>query len=311
MDAGTELLSPPTGVESFSFDGKLNVTMAAGAVGQLYFNMVEVDGPVDVSIMAEGDLGVSIALMDSNLSDLTYMFALGSGEWDAGSARRISATFDPPSGTVVPVLQVYGGEGGTIAFDDLQICAAPCSPMKGAQLTKAFTADPFAGDFSGGLEGGAKDVNNQADTFGYNEPALVDGACQLSAAGTSLSNITLSAVLAGPAVAVISCDAKVVSAAGLGEAGLFQFVGGSWNSAGGTTNFGTFVNAATLGSDWSTVTASCPVQSAALDGFTITAQAAIGQGDPAADTLTVAVDNIAVSVIDANPAFFDATLLGS
>jgi hypothetical protein len=318
MAAGTQLfnaantLGQPAGASTFTynFNGKLNVTVQPGQVVQLYFNAVTVDGPVDVLVDYQGSLGASVALLSTNFADLSYMFA--GGALESGAARLV-ASFDNPAGAFYPVLQLAGGAAAaTVSFDNLRICAKPCVPMKGQQVTKFFTADPFAGDFSGGLDGAYQDVNAQADTIGFNAPQVVDGAVELSAAGTSLSNITLSALLSGPALVRISCDAKVVASAGGGANGLFQFVGGSQSGEFTSfTNFGTFVAAGTLGSSWSTVSAECPVQSAALDLFTVTAQAAIGIGDPAADTLTIAVDNIAVSVVDTNPAFFDATLLGS
>jgi len=314
MEAGTELLAPPTGVESFSFDGKLNVTVAAGAIAQLFFKPVAVSGSVNVSVAYSGSLGASIAVMDGNFLDLTYIFSVGPGEVDANTQRRLAVDFDSVSGSVIPVLQLAGGaEGGTVTFDDLQICAAAACPEKSVVLTKGFSTEPFAGDFSGGLDGAVQDINTQAGTIGYNAPSVVDGAVQLSATKSALSNITLSAILSGPAVAVISCDAKVVSSGGQGAtAGLFQFVGGSYTEAGGQTNFGTFVASSSLGSDWSNVQAACPIQSSVLGGFTVTAQAAIGALEYAdGDELTVAVDNINVSVIDTNPLFFDATLLGS
>ena len=307
-------------------------TLAVDAAGltQAFLGPYDVGtGSLNWSVDAvnAGAGGVSIAVMDANFSDLSYVVAQG-GEI---GAQRLSVTFAAPTGSAYLVLQAAGGAAaGSVTYDNAAVCAAEqtdCyAPAIGSLGITGFgSASPVEGDLSGGVAGLTQDINAQAGTIGFNaatvnaannfETAGTAGSVQLSAAGTSLSNITVGTDFAGgPATVRIACWAQVASSAGQGAtAGIVQLVGGSFNpDFTSATNFGTFANVATVGSGWTLIEAATPVQSPAIGLFSLTVQAAISAVDlTAADTLAVNIDDLQAYAVDDRPEYFDATLLGS
>ncbi len=342
VQLGAALGSAPAG---FSDGTGILVTAPAGQTVQVFLPSVAVDGPVTVSVSTWAKTGsfdnsttTSLAVLDGGVftmgyQDLTYMNA-GGAELGQAVPRRLSVTYDAPSGSIRPAFQMIGP--GSIAFDNLEVCRATAPDTfalgNGGQDLYGWGAGmgaAFAGDFSAGLTG--VDVNGITASGGYSatgaatvvsangfDTAGTDGSIALAGTGTVLTNITVSSEHVGTSAVRVCCNAQAASITGTGAYNFLALVISALpDIAGSISSFGTFASAANLAGAgaWTSVEASGQIQSAAmapeLGGvFLITLQNAYAGPADAASGAVVNVDDIAVYSVQDEPEFFDATLAG-
>jgi hypothetical protein len=126
MDGATVLAAKELSVGANYADNDATRVVQAPAddkVQQLYSPVTVGTGEVTVSIdctPAAAGVQVALAALDSGYSDLAYVNPTGSVQ--AGQTIKMSVTFAPPSGVVIPLIQAFGGSA---TFSNLKVFKAP------------------------------------------------------------------------------------------------------------------------------------------------------------------------------------------
>jgi hypothetical protein len=186
------------------------------SLAQVMYDAVDVGGAevtvaVDCTPAAAG-INVALAALDSGLAnnELAYVQHIAA---PAGTTR-LSLTYKPPSGTLIPLVQVVGG---TVTFSNLKVFRAPAV----AQMSVGANSVDMTTQGGAAEDGTFSGANNAAALVGSSPNAapgtvnLGAGTVLLGEAGTDNDNISLLAAYAGPAN--IAAQVQLTGSAGRGD----------------------------------------------------------------------------------------------
>jgi hypothetical protein len=279
---------------------------AARTVSALdFYPVVDVSGPVTVSVDCTANAGVQVALAVLNVvggaptGDLAYVNPLATG-----SAMTLCVTYNS-SGSIMPAVQAAGGSA---TFSNLAISAAPAVPdlaiganaVDLAQVTASLGAGaPLDGNFNAVTDVAATfpiSPNGAVGTPGLsseNNSGASGGSIALGEAGDGFDNITVVAQASAPGNVKAQVWAK-------GENAHLDLVMIQIGGAGQQTAIGN--QGAFSSANWAPV--SCSGQLLQAGTLLVVAQG-VGGGDG-----SVLIDDLTVTQVQDLDAYFDAALLG-